>query len=151
FLEAVTPVVLGHDVNLFCNASGFDDCCNSHTRRWSRKVNDSETVVLFRGVSSYPEKFTEVMQSGGFSMILKNLNKSDIDVYYTCSYGFYSSKQMLKESYSSNVFLEAVTPVVLGYDVNLFCNASKFDDCCNINTRRWSRIGNGIETVLIDR
>lgn len=102
FLEAVTPVVLGRDVNIFCNASGFDDCCNSNTRRWSRIVNGTETVLIFRGVSNYPEKFTEDVQSDGFSMILKNFNKSDIGVNYTCSYGFYSSNQILKESINSN-------------------------------------------------
>ncbi|VDI39630.1 Hypothetical predicted protein, partial [Mytilus galloprovincialis] len=96
-LEVVTPVLLGFDANMFCNASEFNDCCNSNTRRWSRTVNDTETVLILEGVSAFPEKFTEIVHSDGFRLILRKLNKSDIGVKYTCSYGFHSSNQTLKE------------------------------------------------------
>ncbi|XP_063398958.1 uncharacterized protein LOC134683582 [Mytilus trossulus] len=95
-LEAVTPVFLGYDVNMFCNASEFNDCCYN-TRRWSRTVNKTETVLILEGVSAFPEKFTEIVHSDGFRLILRKLNKSDISFIYTCAYGFHTSNQTLKE------------------------------------------------------
>lgn len=105
--KVVTPVGLGCDVNLFCNASGFDECCTSNTRQWSRtvmRVDVKPTVLTLNGVSSYPDKFIEVLKPTGFNLIIKNLNKSDVDVFYTCSYGFYSSKSKQMPTYLNNSY-----------------------------------------------
>lgn len=103
--KVVTPVGLGCDVKLFCNASGFEECCSSNIRRWSRtkdSVNNKQTTLMRNGVSSYPDKFTEDLKPNGFNLVIKNLNQSDIDVFYTCSYGFYKSESKQIPTYLNN-------------------------------------------------
>lgn len=102
--KVVTPVGLGCDVQLFCNVSGVDECCTNN-RRWSRTVDSQDNKhkpFMINGVSSYPDKFIEDIKPNGFNLIIKNLNQSDIDVFYKCSYGFYSSESKQIPAYLNN-------------------------------------------------
>lgn len=102
--KVVTSVGLGCEVKLFCNVSGFDECCASNTRRWSRTVDAEPKVLTFNGVSTYPDKFTEDLKPTGFNLVIKNLNQSDVDVFYTCSYGFSSSESKQITTYLNNSY-----------------------------------------------
>lgn len=77
------PPVFGQAIELRCTVTGAA-CCNNFTRIWSKGA----TQIIANGVTSMPAKYSEALDAANnqFSLIIRNLSESDLNVVYTCSY-----------------------------------------------------------------
>lgn len=117
-LESVTwrkesPILLGHDAKLFCDASNMSDCCSQRTRRWHGGASNS--VLLSNGVSTNPSKYTEILSLNGFSILIKNILEEDVNVSYTCTYGYevYTDILLLDKIQAENSNTSVLVPVLI--------------------------------------
>lgn len=69
-------------------------------RQWSGGPDNKGLV--YNGYSSNETKYGEYLDSYTFSLIIKNLSESDLNVLYTCSCGFDSFTDSL--SMEKNTF-----------------------------------------------
>lgn len=86
------PAVFGQDVKLFCNASSIGDCCKTKSRRWN---GGPEQVTLTLNEISSSSKYTSTMVVDGFTLVIRDFSEKDINILYTCSYGFQHYEHIL--------------------------------------------------------
>ncbi|CAC5403164.1 unnamed protein product [Mytilus coruscus] len=92
----------GADLTLFCFV---DDCC-SKAAGWIKWNPDYKTIYLdvrnSRGTASSKDKYAATTNNTGFFLVIKNLQEDDLDIRYSCSYGFKNSLDKLL--HNSEVF-----------------------------------------------
>lgn len=86
------PAAFGSDVQLFCNGSDFADCCLSKPRRWN---GGPAQLTLTLNEKSFFPKYKSTIETNGFSLIIHNFSDSDVNIRYSCSYGFQQYDQVL--------------------------------------------------------
>lgn len=98
------PAIFEENVKLTCSFG--DDCnCPSAHRKIKWTGGQQNKLLLYDGVSKYPLKYTESLETDSFSLIIKNFSKEDINVNYACHCGFNSFKKELslnKDEFESN-------------------------------------------------
>ncbi|VDH93527.1 Hypothetical predicted protein, partial [Mytilus galloprovincialis] len=82
----------GDHLTLFCV---IDDCCTK-AAGWIKFVPDYKTIYLdVRDSKNYTskEKYDATTNSTGFSLVIKKIQKEDINIKYSCLYGFVRSRE----------------------------------------------------------
>lgn len=72
-----------NDTELFCYVTGFD----SEVRTWKRGYE--QDLLTYNGATVNAMKFKETTYSNGFGLVIKHLAEEDVNMPYTCTYGFY--------------------------------------------------------------
>lgn len=87
------PAIFGKDVALTCEIRIKAKDCS--VRQWSG--GQGGKAIMYNGITSKPFKYQEKvdLQSTNFSLIIKNVLESDVNVNYTCSCDFKSFKKKL--------------------------------------------------------
>lgn len=83
------PVVIGQNLELFCNTTKID--CSDCASQW--RLDNRLLTFYDRAVN--PEKFDVVHAHDGFTLIIKNLSYDHIHRNYECSYNFHRHTQNL--------------------------------------------------------
>jgi hypothetical protein len=100
--------LIGDDVKLLCTVSA--DCCTTYPRVWKKVAGAVE--LLNNGGSSDASKYVEGYDgvgTTGFSLIIKNVQKSDFGLDYKCSYGVTESNLL----YLNDILCKCKTITVL--------------------------------------
>lgn len=88
----------GDNLTLFCL---IDDCCTK-AGGWIKFDPDYETIYLDvrNSKNTTPkDKYAATTNNNGFSLVIKNIQKEDINIKYLCLYGFEKSRQkVLRQS-----------------------------------------------------
>ena len=89
-------ITIGHDLNLYCNESSLAaiNCSpKNSTRRW---FGGPYRELLYKnGISSYPSKYTSLLEDGGFYLTFHHAEEKDLNVKYACSVGIYEYSNIL--------------------------------------------------------
>ncbi|CAC5423180.1 unnamed protein product [Mytilus coruscus] len=97
----------GADLTLFCFV---DDCC-CRPAGWIKWNPDYKTIYLdvrnFKGTVSSKDKYATTYNKTGFSLVIKHLQEDDLNIIYSCSYGFKNS--LGKLLHHSEVFKDETT------------------------------------------
>ncbi|VDI63240.1 Hypothetical predicted protein, partial [Mytilus galloprovincialis] len=89
-----SPIVFGETLELKCKISNPKNKCDIHLRTWYGSKDD--VLLCQNGKCKNETKYTERKNDDcSFSLVIADLSISDIDVYYTCSYGVSESKKVL--------------------------------------------------------
>lgn len=81
----------GDTLTLFCL---IDDCCTK-AAGWIKFAPDYTTIYLDVRDSKNnnpTDKYAATTNSTGFSLVIKKLQKEDINIKYSCVYGFKNSR-----------------------------------------------------------
>ncbi|CAC5421194.1 ITGB1 [Mytilus coruscus] len=88
----------GDNLTLFCL---IDDCCTK-AAGWIKFDPDYKTIYLDVQNSknnTSKDKYAATTNNTGFSLVIKNIQKEDINIKYLCLYGFEKSRQkVLRQS-----------------------------------------------------
>ncbi|CAG2255181.1 unnamed protein product [Mytilus edulis] len=87
------PAIFGKDITLTCKIEIKSKDCR--VRQWSGGPGGK--AIMYNGITSKRYKYQESvdLQSTSFSLIIKSLLESDVNVNYTCSCDFKSFKKKL--------------------------------------------------------
>ncbi|XP_076076441.1 uncharacterized protein LOC143047286 [Mytilus galloprovincialis] len=81
----------GADLTLFCFV---DDCC-IRSAGWIKWNPDYKTIYVdvrnLKGTVSSKDKYATTNNKTGFSLVIKHLQEDDLNIIYSCSYGFKNS------------------------------------------------------------
>ncbi|CAC5407924.1 unnamed protein product [Mytilus coruscus] len=114
------PAIFGQNTVLTCHLEDIStnpkDCS---VRQWSG--GPDHRGLLYNGYSSDSNKYKEDVNLGSFdfSLIIKNLTESDINVNYTCSCGFHTSTNNLSLNENSFQYPPTGINVKFSFDNNL--------------------------------
>ncbi|VDI57683.1 Hypothetical predicted protein [Mytilus galloprovincialis] len=73
----------GQDVTLFCNVS---NCCPNDAG-WDRYSPEQRTLFIDVKTGHSNKKYDGKTLRGGYTLVIKNLTKNDLNVSYACVYG----------------------------------------------------------------
>jgi hypothetical protein len=91
----------GQNLILFCPV---ENCCSERTA-WS--IGDKSIILDIKTFSNDPNvKYHGEYSTDGFSFVIRNLSKADLNVTYHCSYGFIQS--IPKKLLHGDVFREII-------------------------------------------
>lgn len=95
------PAIFEENVKLTCS---FGDDCNCPLAQRKIKWTDGQQkkLLLYDGLSKYPLKYTESLETDSFSLIIKNFSKEDINVNYACHCGFKKKELSLNKDEFEN-------------------------------------------------
>ncbi|CAG2237395.1 ARHGEF30 [Mytilus edulis] len=73
----------GQNVTLFCNVS---NCCPQYSG-WDRWTPEQNTLFIDIKTGRPNRKYDGMIVSGGYTLIIQNLTKQDLNISYSCVYG----------------------------------------------------------------
>lgn len=93
----------GEDLSLSCQV---DSCC-PETAGWGKWTFKNELTTIFIDVKNLDandkSKYAGGTDMNGFSLVIRNLSKEDLNIAYSCTYGFLiSQKKFLLETDAFN-------------------------------------------------
>ncbi|CAC5412783.1 unnamed protein product [Mytilus coruscus] len=83
----------GEDLSLICLV---EDCCKKRAG-WGKWIPNFATIFIdVRDLTmSKKSKYTGLERRNGFLLIIRRLNESDLNIDYSCTYGFEVSKKQV--------------------------------------------------------
>lgn len=88
------PIFFGYDIKLKCTAKGSGDCLGSRIFKWIG--GPEKEVISFDVQVNDHSKYKAFHERGHYWLVIKNSTARDIEIPYTCHYGFYYSESILK-------------------------------------------------------
>ncbi|XP_071141116.1 uncharacterized protein [Mytilus edulis] len=73
----------GQNVTLFCNVS---HCCPKYSG-WDRWTTVQQTLFIDVKTKTSNKKYDGKVINDGYTLVIKNLTKNDLNVSYSCVYG----------------------------------------------------------------
>ncbi|CAG2212558.1 unnamed protein product [Mytilus edulis] len=105
----------GQNVTLFCNVS---NCCPNYAG-WDRWTPVQQTLFIDVKTGQANAKYDGKALQNGYTLVIQNLSKSDLNVSYSCVYGaiFGKRKFLLEGTFSTSFY----------YNWNYYCDGG----CCS--------------------
>lgn len=89
----------GEDLSLYCKVK---NCC-LESAGWIQWTSENEFTTIFIDVKDITvagsSKYNGKINENGFFLVMRNITREDLNVYYSCTYGFQvSEKKILLET-----------------------------------------------------
>lgn len=85
----------GDDLSLFCQV---DNCCLEEAG-WGKWTHKNELVTIFIDMrdidAAESSKYAGETNMSGFSLVIRNLSREDLNIAYSCTYGFHVSQKKI--------------------------------------------------------
>lgn len=85
----------GEDLSLSCQV---ENCC-PESAGWGKWTPKNELVTIFIDVKDLNvdniSKYDGAIVNTGFSLVIRNLTRDDLNLTYSCTYGFLVSKKKM--------------------------------------------------------